>query len=527
MKRFRTMTVQGREVLVYLPPSYADTEQRYPVAYIHDRGELFTQSINYLEHLFLQKELPELILVGITPHHRQEDYTPWPAQSLDEAAPPFRGKGRDYVDEIADVLKPCIDEQYRTRPEAEQTAIAGASLGGLISLFAGYWRPETFGRIGLLSASFWYQGVLPYMREQEALAPHLRVFLSVGSCEGMYKQNAQQEMVQNTREAHDLLLAKGFPAEQLHMKVEPGGTHDALFMLQQFPDALRWLFAPPTRKSGERLGTDEGAIALGAYRLPRTTQWVMRAKRTGREYRIFIAVPSTPPPAQGYPVVYALDGNASFGSLTEAMRLQSRRQHGVTPAVIVSIGYDSEEAIVTDQRFYDYTVQADPSELPTHPGGAAWPTTGGAEQFLAFIEEELKPEVARQYPINNEQQALFGHSLGGFFTLYTLFTKPESFQHFIAGSPSVWWKEHTLLQMWPDLEKRLQQGAVQTRLLLAIGSEEKPSMVEDTKRLYRLLSPYQNRGLCVELQICQGEGHVSVIPPLISHMFRFLSPKQS
>lgn len=526
MNRYQRLTVAGREIVVYLPPSYLNTERRYPVAYVQDGGYLFTQCTNLLEHLIAEGKLGELILVGIKPHNRNDEYTPWPAEPLVSSAPAFLGKGRAYVDEVADLLKPHVDEQYRTLTGPEHTAMIGGSLGGLISLFAGYWRGETFGRIGLLSASFWYEGVLDFLREQAGLARHLRVFMSVGSCEGIYKKNAQQYMVQGTQDAYSLLLEKGLPADHLQFVVEPEGTHDEFFMTKQFPKALQWLFAEPQeqKEQVEQVAATQ-EVAAPPYGIPKTKQWVMQASRTGREYRIFISVPTLPPPEQGYPVLYTLDGNASFGSLAEAMRLQSRPPHGFPPAVIVSIGYDSEEPIVSERRFYDFTVQADDSEWPVRPGGKTdWPETGGVDHFIAFIEEELKPAVEQHFPIDRERQALFGHSLGGFFTLHVLFTQPELYRYYIAGSPSVWWKNHELLRQWPELEARLQRGEVQADVLITVGSEERPHMVEDAERLYKMLAPYhQQQGFQVAYRKFEGEGHVSIIQPMISPMFRWIA----
>ena len=55
---------------------------------------------------------------------------------------------------IADTVKPIIDRDFRTRPEREATGIAGLSLGGLISLYAYFRRPEVFGLAGVFSPAF-------------------------------------------------------------------------------------------------------------------------------------------------------------------------------------------------------------------------------------------------------------------------------------------------------------------------------------------------------------------------------------
>lgn len=520
MKHFEHVKVGQREIILYLPPSYAQQpDRRYPVAYVQDGGYLFTECSNYLEHLFAIGELDELILVGITTLNRNDEYTPWPAESLLPHRSPFGGKGKAYVDEVADVLKPYIDDHYRTQKEAEYTAIIGGSFGGLISLFAGYWRPETFGLIGLLSTSFWYEGVMDYIQDHEGLSNRLKVFMSVGLCEGIYKQNVQKHMVSNTKAAASLFVEKGLPEHSLRFVADPQGTHDDLFMIQRFPEALQWLF----KKRGDvQDPQDPAAESIREFSIPGTEVWDMKSDRTGRSYRIHIAKPADPPPEEGYPVLYSLDANASFGTLAESMRLQSRRPHGISPALIVGIGYDSNDPIVSNERFYDYTVYADEAELPARPNREPWPKTGGADEFLTFIEEELKPRVEERYAIDRSKQSLFGHSLGGFLSLYSLFTRPGTFQRYIAASPSVWWKNHVLYKVWNDREEAKAQQEKRLELLIVVGAEEKPSMVRDAKDLYALLQA-SSTGIHSMLQVIEDEGHVSVIPSLISPMFRFIT----
>lgn len=55
--------------------------------------------------------------------------------------------------------------------------------------------------------------------------------------------------------------------------------------------------------------------------------------------------------------MYVLDGNSLFGTMVEALRLQSRRPEktGVVPAIIVGIGYQTE-APYHPLRHYDLTL---------------------------------------------------------------------------------------------------------------------------------------------------------------------------
>ncbi|MEK4980860.1 alpha/beta hydrolase [Bacillus sp. FSL K6-6540] len=539
MNRYKQLAVEGRELILYLPPSYLESDRSYPVAYVQDEGDMFTDCLNYLNHLFAAGRLEEVILVGISSTNRNREYTPWPAEPLLESNPPFGGEGRAYVDEVADVIKAYIDHRYRTLPEPDHTAIIGGSFGGLISMFAGYWRPDTFGRIGMLSASLWYEGVMDYIRQQEKWPAEQRVYMSVGQLEGAYKQNAQKNMFVNNVEAHRFWLEQGVSRERLQLAVDPDGTHDPIFMSRRFPDALRWLFVgeaeeqasakgraqhedPDYQEKHESHNNQDNQVKAPLFSVPGTLTWSMQSDETGREYRIFIAEPMGPPPEGGYPVLYSLDANATFGTLAEAIRLQSRTPRGIPSALIVGIGFDSDNPIVSSERFYNFTEYADPAELPVRPNGMDWPETGGVEAFLTFIEQQLKPAVERRYAVNRSKQALFGHSLGGFFTLYTLFTRPDAFSRYIAACPSVWWKNYALYQRWEEGKNRLRQSGERKSLRLYVGAEEKPSMVKDARELYALLRGHEEV-LETTFDEIEGEGHVSILPTLISPLLRFVN----
>ncbi|MDR1460164.1 MAG: hypothetical protein LBI78_00765 [Campylobacteraceae bacterium] len=63
---------------------------------------------------------------------------------------------------------------------------------------------------------------------------------------------------------------------------------------------------------------------------------------------------------------------------------------------------------------------------------------GGAEEFLEFIENELKkPAITEKIKIDRQKQAIWGHSYSGLFVLYTLFAHYDFFQRYISVSPSL------------------------------------------------------------------------------------------
>lgn len=239
---YRIEQHKGRELFLYLPPSYSQGEHAYPVMYLQDAGEVMQQGLNYLEHLMLTQALPELILVGIQPGERRDEYTPWPAPPIVPGGKGFAGQGKEYLEELVKEIKPYMDASFRTLPDAKHTGIGGCSLGGLISLYAYYQYPDVFGRFAWLSTSFWYEHIIRYINEQQLPQGEHRMYMYVGELEGIYKTNIQRQMVASTKEAYQLLSQKGLSSSQLRFDMDPTGTHDDIFFGRYFPEALKWLF---------------------------------------------------------------------------------------------------------------------------------------------------------------------------------------------------------------------------------------------------------------------------------------------
>lgn len=269
--------------------------------------------------------------------------------------------------------------------------------------------------------------------------------------------------------------------------------------------------------------------------IPGSLEWVMGSRCQRRDYRIMVALPQEPPSEGGYPIIYALDGDAVFATFAQAVQIQTRKPHGYEPAIVVGIGYFSGEPFDMERRCFDFTMPADSGNLPERPGGRDWPENGGADGFLDFLELELMPEIERRFPANPEKRALFGHSLGGLFVLHALFTRPQLYRLYAAGSPSIWWNRHAVLEEIPAFEawvsgtgRQEQQESQEQqerpyklpRLLLTIGSEELDHMVADTEKLAERLNSLEPRGFRIDLIKFPEEGHVSVLPSAISRVIK-------
>lgn len=89
------------------------------------------------------------------------------------------------------------------------------------------------------------------------------------------------------------------------------------------------------------------------------------------------------------------------------------------------------------------------------------PITDGAKDFRAFIAEELIPEINKKYR-TQAKKGIIGESLAGLFVMETFFTKPETFDFYIAMDPSLWWNNNylarnadTLLTKLPEKNLKL------------------------------------------------------------------------
>ncbi|SHE51715.1 hypothetical protein SAMN02745117_00434 [Lampropedia hyalina DSM 16112] len=162
---------------------------------------------------------------------------------------------------------------------------------------------------------------------------------------------------------------------------------------------------------------------------------------------IHLARPRGKEPAAGYPVLYLLDGNASFPAAWHALSALHVERPELADAldalVLVGVGYPSGLRIDTPGRYRDFTPYT--AEEFRRARGVEL-VTGGRQVFLEFLTQPLREAVATRLRTDPRRQSLFGHSLGGLFTLHTLFNRPALFQNYVAGDPSLWWNGASALQ---------------------------------------------------------------------------------
>ncbi len=165
------------------------------------------------------------------------------------------------------------------------------------------------------------------------------------------------------------------------------------------------------------------------------------------EHRPFLVYtpPSYDAPAstQRYPVLYVLDGNAHFHSVSGLVQILSTGVNGT---------YAIPEMIVVALPNTDRTRDLTPTRPATDFEGNPTPpeaTSGGNEAFFSFLEDELIPHIESRFR-TMPYRVFVGHSLGGITALNALYTMPETFDAYVAIDPSLWWDDRVLLRKAKD-----------------------------------------------------------------------------
>lgn len=201
-------------VRVFYPPGYAENVlESYPTLYMQDGQNLFFPAESFggahwrvaetLGVLSSMSLIRKVIVVGVYPCDRMVDYT----------APGYDVYGRWFVDELV----PWVDSRYRTRPCAEDRAVLGSSLGGVVSFHLGWGRPDVFGAAGAMSATFGYADDLFERVATESKRP-LRIYLDTGWPRDNYEV---------TRSLRRLLVSRGYAeGRDLLYLAFPEASHD-------------------------------------------------------------------------------------------------------------------------------------------------------------------------------------------------------------------------------------------------------------------------------------------------------------
>ena len=237
---------EQRKAYVYVPDSaYADAQRRYPVLYMFDGQNLFSDSeATYgkswgLLDWLTEHNTPLIVAAAECSRHAETDEC---GGRLSEYSPfdfsgrwgDIKGRGELTMDWLIRDFKPYIDEHCPTLPDREHTFIAGSSMGGLMTLYALCAHGDVFSRGAALSPSlgFAHPKVRAMLREADLVGTAL--YMDNGS-EEMRSARAKKLFA----EAAELLILAGAHPE---IRGVPGGVHNEASWERQIPFFMDVLF---------------------------------------------------------------------------------------------------------------------------------------------------------------------------------------------------------------------------------------------------------------------------------------------
>ncbi|MFA0812548.1 alpha/beta hydrolase [Microbulbifer epialgicus] len=234
----------------------------------------------------------------------------------------------------------------------------------------------------------------------------------------------------------------------------------------------------------------------------------------GRGFVIDVMLPLSynPEDSTRYPVVYMTDGFMHFPMVApNLIQEQIPDEHGNTklpPVILVGISHPIDSANFT-LRLTDFTPV--PGEIKGNILG------GGANDFLEFLEDELKPFINNSFMGDENDETLAGHSLGGLLALHSLFNHTDNFDRYVVGSPSIWWANKQILES--ELAYAEHQIDLPKSVFMFIGGEETCNEeidvcgVQDFKDMFERLKSRRYENLTLHNRIFEGENHGTVVNP--------------
>ena len=199
-----------------------------------------------------------------------------------------------------------------------------------------------------------------------------------------------------------------------------------------------------------------------------------------------------------YPVLYMTDGNAHIGHTSSTVEFLARNGR-------------MSEMIVVGITNTDRTRDLSPTRVTTTVAGGnsalQFPTSGGADKFLKFIETELIPDIEKRYR-TNPYRILAGHSLGGLFAVHAMVSRPDLFNSYVSVSPALQWDNQVVVKRAEDFFKARKE--YEATLFMTLGHE--PGPIEDGfHQLKQVLEKNQTKGFEWAAQVLDDEDHGSVV----------------
>ena len=226
-----------RRIWIYLPEGYSESDEKYPVIYMHDGQNLFDNSTSFSGEWKIDETIDSLtsngakkaIVIGIDNggKERINEYTPFVNKEYGG------GDGSKYMNFIVSTLKPYIDKNYRTLSDRNNTTIAGSSLGGLISFYGIMKYKKVFSKAVIMSPSFWFSNKIYFIPSNRTKYP-IKLLFVAGDSES-------ETMIPNIDKMIFTLKKMKYPESSYHLDIIKDGIHNEKLWGDNFGKCYKWI----------------------------------------------------------------------------------------------------------------------------------------------------------------------------------------------------------------------------------------------------------------------------------------------
>jgi predicted alpha/beta superfamily hydrolase len=167
---------EERDFYVYLPTGYEQSDEKYPVMYVLDGETKFTISAAIANFLANNRQIPQMIVVGIPNVARNRDFTPTVSKQMNVS-----GGADNFVGFLDNELTTFIDTAYRTH---DYQILFGHSLCGMFSVYTLFAYPDLFDAYIAASPYLMYDDEFVVKKAKDALNSHSdftnQIYMSIG-----------------------------------------------------------------------------------------------------------------------------------------------------------------------------------------------------------------------------------------------------------------------------------------------------------------------------------------------------------
>jgi len=253
----------------------------------------------------------------------------------------------------------------------------------------------------------------------------------------------------------------------------------------------------------------------------------LQSKAFPYAHQVTVALPASyaAQPKRAYPVLWVPDASLvmrAIVGLLDVMVLGNLAPE----MIVVGVGSPTEDGLAgVGRRVMDFSPPGN-GYAPPGLAGERWSALAPlpefphkAKEFLSLLVDELRPRLAAEYRFSGEH-ALIGHSAGGMFAAYSLFTRPDAFQKMIIGSPYLEGVSGAVFKA--ESEYAASHDDLDAEVFLAAGEMEAEEYfvaisgnLESTARLSRTLTARHYPSLLLSTRFFAGKNHYTVLPDVI------------